>query len=203
MAERGFGPLDSEVMATVKKAACRLKDLGCTVEPVSIGGLEKRDWNLISGTLFAAEACVFFEPIIGHQHEKLHPILQSRLATRQESLSPYFLAQAEVEILRNELAEYFSRYDLLLCPTTCVPAHPHNAPELVINGQTLPSRNVVRTTVPFSLTGHPALSVPFGHSHEGLPIGVQLVGRRFEEPTVLRAGMALESSETVKRRPPL
>ena len=50
----------------------------------------------------------------------------------------------------------------------------------------------MRATIPFDLTGSPALSVPFGWSDDGLPIGVQIVGRHFDEENVLRVGMALE-----------
>jgi aspartyl-tRNA(Asn)/glutamyl-tRNA(Gln) amidotransferase subunit A len=58
--------------------------------------------------------------------------------------------------------------------------------------------------VPWNLTGSPALSLPFGMSADGLPIGVQLVGRHFEESVVLQAAMALEEASPVRgKRPPL
>jgi aspartyl-tRNA(Asn)/glutamyl-tRNA(Gln) amidotransferase subunit A len=61
---------------------------------------------------------------------------------------------------------------------------------------------VLRATVPFDLTGSPALSVPFGWSREGLPIGVQVVGRHFEEATVLEVGLALEARHEARSRRP-
>jgi len=58
--------------------------------------------------------------------------------------------------------------------------------------------------VPWNLTGSPAISVPFGLSSAGLPIGVQLVGRHFEERIVLQAAMALEEASDVRGiRPPV
>src|SRR5262249_27822838 len=129
--------------------------------------------------------------------------LRSRLGSAQVSFNAYLRSQAEVELLRNDLASYFSRYDLLLCPVTLLPAHDQNASELVVDGHTLPPRSIVRATVPFSLTGYPALSLPFGYNTEGLPIGVQLVGRRFDEATVLQAAVILEEARGRQRVPPI
>ena len=76
--------------------------------------------------------------------------------------------------------------------------------ELEIEGQKGPGRNALRATVPFDLTGSPSLSVPFGWTDDGLPIGGQLVGRHYEEGTILRAGAALEELHRANfRRPPL
>jgi hypothetical protein len=67
-----------------------------------------------------------------------------------------------------------------------------NAKHVVVGKMTLPARHVVRPTAPFNVTGSPALSLTFGWSNEGLPIGIQLVGRHGDEATLLRLGMALE-----------
>ncbi|MGH7399173.1 MAG: amidase family protein [Candidatus Rokuibacteriota bacterium] len=90
-------------------------------------------------------------------------------------------AEGEVEALRDDPATYFRRYDALLCSVGPAPAHGHGATELTIGDVTVPQRHVVRATVPFNLTDHPVLSGPFGSSRDGLPIGVQLVGRHFDE----------------------
>jgi aspartyl-tRNA(Asn)/glutamyl-tRNA(Gln) amidotransferase subunit A len=204
MAEEGFGRVDAQVVATVARAATTLKDLGCGVEPVSIPGLVGRDWNALSAALFSAEAGLYLDPLIAGRHSDLSPIMRERLSKRTQSLQDYLTAADAVEGLRRDLAEYFMRYDILLCPVSPVPAHPHNATELVIGGNLFPARHVVRTTAPFSLSGSPALSVPFGRNSEDLPIGVQLVGRHFDEPSVFCAGMALEKAAGLgKRRPTL
>ena len=93
-------------------------------------------------------------------------------------------------------------HDLLLCPTSPVSAHRHEAPELVINGVSVQGRNSLRATVPFDLTGSPAVTVPFGYSNDGLPIGVQLVAPHFGEGILLHAAAALEHMRAGTRRHP-
>ncbi len=204
LADEGFGPVDREIAATVARAAEALAKRGCQVEPVRLPWLEARDCNTLTMTVFAPTARRYFAPIIAGREADLSSVLRRRLGGPLPSVEAYADAEVEVEGLRRDLAGYFTRYDLLLCPTVAVAAHPHEQTECVINGQAYPPRQVVRTTAPFDLTGSPALSVPFGWSPDGLPIGVQVVGRHFDEPTVLRVGLALEAArEPGPRQPPL
>lgn len=99
--------------------------------------------------------------------------------------------------------KFFLQYDLLLTPTLAVPPfaagleRPPNHPA----GSRLAW---VAFTYPFNLTGQPAATVPCGFPRDGLPIGLQIVGRRLEDATVLRAAVACEAAEPwANRRPPL
>ena len=96
-------------------------------------------------------------------------------STRRKGVSP----------LRDSFADYFRRYDALLCPVTPLPATKPGLNDLVVDGQTMSPFHVMSATSPFSLTGMPALSMRFGTSHEGLPIGVQIVSSWLAESTVL------------------
>jgi aspartyl-tRNA(Asn)/glutamyl-tRNA(Gln) amidotransferase subunit A len=79
-----------------------------------------------------------------------------------------------------------------------IAAHEHGATGLVINGQTVSAFNVMGATVPFNVTGLPALSMRFGTSHEGLPINVQLVSSWSAESTILQLASLLESLSPVR-----
>jgi aspartyl-tRNA(Asn)/glutamyl-tRNA(Gln) amidotransferase subunit A len=91
---------------------------------------------------------------------------------------------------------FFERYDLLLTPTVACPPfalgldHPSE-----IAGAPVVPYGWLPYTYPFNLTGQPAASIPCGFTHDGLPIGLQIVGRRFDDVTVLRAAAAFEREQ--------
>ena len=203
-AEGPFAPVDRGVQDTVAAAASALGELGCSVEPVSLEGWENWPGQQISARIFAAEGSKYLDPIIEGREEMLALSMQRRLNIPGPSYDEYLDAVEQVELLRAALVRLFNEYDVLLMPTGPVAAHPHDTRRHEIGGKTAPARHALTCTVPFDLTGSPALSVPFGMSSDGLPIGVQLVGRHFEEATVLAAGAALEELYRPRRgRPPL
>ena len=102
------------------------------------------------------------------------------------------------------LRDFFQRYDLLLTPTLSVPAFPIGQEPQVIDGRPVLPFGWSPFTPPFNLCGQPAASVPCGWSADGLPVGLQIVGRPFEEATILRAAAAFEAAQPwQQRRPPL
>lgn len=186
-----FGAVDPAVAAVVDWAAAAFADAGCTVEEARIPGLERHDWNVLTMVMYGIGGGPYLDGVIAGRHAELHPMLQRRLAARSDSLSDYVACEYAVEELRRDLLAFFARHDLLLCPTGTTVAHGHDAAEVEIDGKAYPARATMRATIPWDISGSPALTVPVGMS-EGLPVGVQLVGRHFDEETVLRAGMALE-----------
>lgn len=208
-AEGPFAPVDREVQDTVAAAAAALGELGCAVAPVELSDWQSWPGQEVSARIFAAEGGQYLEPIIEGRRELLAPSMQRRLNLPLPEYAEYLEAVAQVELLRADLIALFARFDLLLLPTGPMPAHPHDARrhEIARAGggvDAAPPRHALTCTVPFDLTGSPALSVPFGISADGLPIGVQLVGRHFDEAAILRAGAALERVYAPqRRRPPL
>ena len=203
-AEGPFAPVEPEVQRTITKASAALSELGCPVSPVSFPAWERLSGLAISGALFSAEGTQYLRPIFGGREDELAPSMKRRLALPAPTFDEYLEAVANCDLLRQDLQQFFMYYDVLLCPVGPVPAHPHDSVDLEINGQRVPGRKALGCTVPFDLTGSPAMSVPFGWSDDGLPIGVQIVGRHFDESTVLKVGYALEALYAPEgRRPPV
>jgi aspartyl-tRNA(Asn)/glutamyl-tRNA(Gln) amidotransferase subunit A len=95
--------------------------------------------------------------------------------------------------------------DVLIAPTLPVAAPPVGARDVDIDGRPHPMRAaLIRYTRPFNVSGHPAASVPCGFTADGLPIGMQVIGRSFDEATVLRVADAYQRvTDWHTRRPPL
>jgi Asp-tRNA(Asn)/Glu-tRNA(Gln) amidotransferase A subunit family amidase len=200
----GAAPVDPSVRAVVERAANRLAELGCRVEPARIPALDENDWNTLTMTLYAIQAGVYLSGVIGDRTRELHPVLQRRLSFKPASLEDYQAALFQCDRLEQDAAHFFTGHDLLLGPCSPAPAHAHGLTELHIGAKAVPARHALRATLPWDITGSPALAMAFGWSPDRLPIAIQLVGRHYDEATVLAAGLALEpSSEVLGRHPDL
>ena len=103
------------------------------------------------------------------------------------------------------MAEVFKRIDVLITPTLAITAPNIGQEMITVRGmeQSVFSA-LIRNTEPFNLTGLPALTVPSGFSQEGLPTGMQIIGRPFEETTILRVGhLYQEATDWHNHRPDL
>ena len=115
----------------------------------------------------------------------------------------YLKAEQFRRVLMDDFRRVFETVDVIAVPTTALTAWKHGATTLEIAGR---QESVLaaswRLTFPFNLTGLPAISVPCGFDADGLPIGLQIVGRPFDEASILRVADAYERThEWAKRRP--
>jgi aspartyl-tRNA(Asn)/glutamyl-tRNA(Gln) amidotransferase subunit A len=193
-----FGPTDPEVVATVKAAAHALSDAGCQVEEVRLPWLEQTDANSILWKLQQLEARPEFERVTTGHETQVFRHAKLVLDTPDTPIADFVAAEQEVERLRDRFVEYFQRYDVLLGPVTPFPATRHGLNDLIVDGKTVSPFHVMSATSPFSLTGMPALSMRFGTSHDGLPIGVQIVSSWLAESTVIEVALRLEKLSRVR-----
>jgi aspartyl-tRNA(Asn)/glutamyl-tRNA(Gln) amidotransferase subunit A len=202
LVEPGFGPVDRQVASAVAAAADLLKDFGCEVDATRIPALERNNYFDTALVLYGAELGPYVHRVVGDRLADLHFIGKMYATLPPPSLADYLHAERQVDDLKSAFATYFQRYDLLLCPVIPFTAPPPGLNEYIVDGERVPATHMMRATVPFNLTGLPALSVPYTFSSDQLPINVQLVSRWFDEDTILRLGSLIESGNKVHNRRP-
>jgi Asp-tRNA(Asn)/Glu-tRNA(Gln) amidotransferase A subunit family amidase len=200
----GLAPVTQETRAAVNAAAQALRDAGFRVEPFRPRALEplRKLW----WTFFVQCGEMFYAPMLAGKEDRLSPIFKEFLsiARAQAPLSAAELlaAWAELDVLRAKTLEEMSRFPVLLCPVASIPAFRHGEREWTMEGATVTYLDAVRYTQWFNALAAPAVVVPVGYSPEGLPIGVQIVARPFEDETALGVA-ALVDAAFGYRPPPL
>lgn len=179
---------DSEILAAVRTAALVLKERGVSITEVNMDFL--REAALANGIMTQADGAAFHRERLKEHPDWFGADVRQRLETGAAfTSSEYALARrAQVEVKRR-CEIFFDQYDVLLLPTTPIPA-----PALEGQNTVEHARQLTRFTAPFNLTGLPALSVPCGFTKDGLPIGLQIVSRAWNEAGVLRAGYAFQEA---------
>ncbi|KAF4958038.1 hypothetical protein FSARC_11124 [Fusarium sarcochroum] len=195
----GFGPIDPQVRSAVKAAAEALNKADCIVESVNIPALE-RDFALdVFMRIHVNDMKPDFEAATqGQPDDHIFKIARNMLKRSETSAKDFIKAEKAADRLKDAFAEYFDSFDILLCPVLPTPAHKHGASDLTIDGQTVNATYVMASTVPFNVTGLPAVSMRFGTSEDGLPIGVQLVAGWSNERMLLSVASRFESVSPVK-----
>ncbi len=182
--------VDPEVRVSAARAARAFRELGCRVEVVAPRWPSPGDcWFEIFCGGIATRLLPYRD-----RKDDIEPGLQEIIAATAAN-PPARYVQAWFDRLAwwQHPRALFERYDLLLTPTVACPPFPIglDGPGEVA-GKTVTSYGWIPYTYPFNLTGQPAASVPCGFTKDGLPIGLQIVGRRFDDATVLRAAAAFE-----------
>ena len=160
--------------------------------------LEQTDGVGVLWKLQQMESRPEFEKVTAGHETEIFRHAKLIFDTPDTPVADFVAAEQAVERLRDGFAAYFQRYDALLCPVTPFPATRHGLNDLMVDGQTVSPFHVMSATAPFSLTGMPALSMRFGTSHDGLPIGVQIVSSWLADSTVLDVALRLEGVSPVR-----
>jgi aspartyl-tRNA(Asn)/glutamyl-tRNA(Gln) amidotransferase subunit A len=200
----GYAAVDPEVARITAGAARRFAaDLGCIVEEADPGFPDPVGAELI---LFYVGVQSNVADLPAERYALLDPDFARAIEEEGAGVSAldYVRANSVRQSVAEVLRRFFTRYDLLLTPTIAVP--PFRAGEegpREVAGKAVGRLGWTPFTYPFNLSGNPALTVPAGFTESGLPVGLQIVGRRFDEATVLRAGAAFEVAQPwAHLRPP-
>lgn len=185
-----FEALDPAVAAAVEAAIGVLRDLGASVEEVA---WPSAAWALTLFPFISRPEAASFQERLLRAHADEYGDVRPQVELGELVLATdYLRAQRLRTIMREELAALLARVDALVLPTTRTVAHPIGQPFTQVAGRTVnPFELWVGFTMPFDLTGTPALSVPCGLA-DGLPIGLQVAGRAWDEATILRIAAAYE-----------
>ncbi|MGI8689752.1 MAG: amidase [Thermomicrobiales bacterium] len=181
-------PVAAAIRDAVQGLAQRCHSLGATVEETTLPQLEFGQEGASAGAL------------IGMMTGAFQP---------EENQSPTTLAQYLEALHRRDQSmiaweQFFQEWDVLLCPPSMTTAFPHCGgwPPLPVDGQAVEYMMAAAHCVVFNYTGHPAVVLPYTRDRDGLPIGIQMVGKRWGESRLLAIAKALASMTVNFQRPP-
>jgi aspartyl-tRNA(Asn)/glutamyl-tRNA(Gln) amidotransferase subunit A len=197
-------PLDPQVRKAVMDAISLLESMGAEIKEVSYPMFNQS--QAISSTVLMAEATAYHRDLLEKDgHQLYDPVRQRLEAGLFISAAEYLRAQQARSIFDQQGRRLLDEVDLLAGPT-----EPVTAPEIMASKVMAGEQEVgvvgalTQYTRPYNINGFPAISVPCGFSDDGMPIGLQLAGRPFDELTVLRAAHAYEqANDWHTRRPPI
>lgn len=191
----GYYAVDPEVAANSLRAIDRLRQFGANVEEIDLPWRRKiteagwLHWDVYTALLAGEQADAFFD--------RMDPNVVAAVERGRRASAMDF---KRIDFVRTEqwqqIAPILARYDALLCPTTALPALPIGTTEAEFGQDDEQGRfRHFEMTFPFNMIGQcPALSVPSGFTRAGLPTGLQIVGRRYDDAMVLRIGAVLEEA---------
>ena len=192
----GLVPVTAETRSAVLSAVQALREAGFRVEPFRPSQLEqlRKLWT----KFFVQCGAMFYEPEIQGKQDQLSPIFSEFLsiadAAGELSTRELLSAWAELDVLRSKFLAEMSEFPVLLCPVASIPAFRHNEREWTIDGTPVKYLDAVRHTQWFNATAMPAAVVPVGSSPEGIPIGIQIAARPFEDETAMAVASVIDET---------
>jgi amidase len=198
LSKSALGPIDGETVDAFE-AACRVfADMGHRLEPVDVDPAAR----LVEP--FGAVVAANLAAVPFANDELIDPIVRVFVeAGRKMTAAEYVNTMAQMHNAAREIVQALMPYDALLTPTLARPAP--RIGELPSSRETYVQEALawLPFTFPFNATGQPACSVPNGFSSAGLPIGLQIVGRPEDEPTIVSLAAAFEEARPWRDRRPM
>jgi Asp-tRNA(Asn)/Glu-tRNA(Gln) amidotransferase A subunit family amidase len=201
--DNGRAPVTAETRTAIQRTVQALRDQGFTVEPFVPEGIDDalRLWHV----LFIDGAATVLRQAYKGREDDMYSIVREilRLSERDPPLTAESLLDVLFgrDVVRGTFLEQMERYPILLCPASAIPAFRHGERSWSIGDKTVQYLDAFSYSQCFNLLGNPAAVVPMGRSPEGLPIGVQIVGRPWEEERVLAISHCVEEAGGWKEPP--
>ncbi len=171
-----------------------LQKQGFDVQAFRPQGLEQA--RKLWWTFFVRCGAMFVESLVKGRESDLSPTLRGflEIANAEPPLTADELlnAWAECDVIRGKLLRQMQQFPILLCPVCSIPAFRHGERRWKVDGQVVEYLDVMRYTQWFNVLAAPAAVVPVGRSPEGLPIGVQIVARPFEDEVALAVASVID-----------
>jgi aspartyl-tRNA(Asn)/glutamyl-tRNA(Gln) amidotransferase subunit A len=193
----GYAAVDRQVRKVVGEAVNAFeRDLGCIIEEAHPGWEDPYDafWGLVVLETDLKGMRALIEKYSSKMSPHLVDLIQ-RPWTAEDLTNAVIARKAVV----NKMWKFMRKYDLLLTPTLAVPPFPiHIQGPEKIDGRMVAPFQWLAFTLPINMTGQPAASIPAGWTDDGLPVGLQIIGRHLDDPMVLRASAAFEKARPWK-----
>ena len=206
-ADLGYAAVDPEVRRIAAASARRFTELGARVEERAPGWPDPTDFHRV---IYEVQVAARQIDRARERPEWTEPSLMEMIDFgRGISAIDHTRALLARSVFYGQVFKFFESCDLLLTPQMPVPAWsaepgPHQGPREIGGRRTPTMHHRLEFTFPFNLTGQPAASVPCGFTTDGLPVGLQIVGRWHADSLVLRAAAGFEAAQPWARaRPPL
>jgi len=194
-----------ETRKAVRNAAEALRSAGFKVESFRPEGLEAA--RQLWWKYFVVAGGMLLQPMFEGREPDISPILKQFLewSAAAPALTGKTLLDAWMhrDLLRAQFLAQMQQFPILLCPAAAIPAFRHGERSWQVEGKPVEYLDAWSYAEFFNLLGNPAAVVPVGHSPEGLPIGVQIVGRPWEEEQVLSVAAVLEGKCGGWKTPPI
>jgi Asp-tRNA(Asn)/Glu-tRNA(Gln) amidotransferase A subunit family amidase len=197
-----FRHADSEVVAACEAMLKQFESMGCTIHEVTIPNLEAN--RVAHAITIASEMAQAMDSVYDNAHRFKEHALDVRInlgLARQFTATDYVLAQRVRTRMMRHFHEAFQQVDMVITPSTAIAAPPIPKAALPDGESDLTTTmQIMRYATTANMTGHPAISFPVGYTQKGLPIGMQAIGRPWDESTLLRMALAVE--QVIERKAP-
>jgi aspartyl-tRNA(Asn)/glutamyl-tRNA(Gln) amidotransferase subunit A len=198
-----FDDVDPQVARAVRETGPVFRALGAHVDSVAVPEAAQAMDDQRRALMVAAEALAVNGRLLEEHAAALDPIVATRMALgRGLSATDYFTVLRRWSALRRSIAQTLRDIDALLVPTTMIPARPVSVIDATPESYVDHNGRYLRNTSLGNVLDLCAVSLPCGVSAEGLPIGLMIYAKPFDEGTALRVAWAYEQATDWRRRTP-